>query len=432
MWCSQSIWFNEGIDVPVVDTLLLLRPTDSPTLFLQQLGRGLRRSAGKAVCTVLDFVGHHRKEFRFDRRFRALLGGSRKELETQIRGGFPFLPAGCHMELDAVAQEIVLQNIRESVPSRWSVKVAELRQLALHEPSVSMSRYLDETGLDLDDVYLGGKSWSDLCSDAGSAVRPSGPKEEVLRRACGRLLHIDDMVRIVAYRLFMSLEHAPEAGSLPRRERRLLRMLVGSVADSAVGKTTSLQDGSALLWTHPQVRTELLELLDVLAARLEHVHRPVATHPDVPLQVHARYSRVEILGAFGIGDGAKVAPWQTGVFWARDAGADLLAFTLDKTSGQFSPTTRYRDYAINRELIHWESQSVTRADSETGQRYQNHVALGSDVMLFARLRSDDRAFWFLGPATYLRHESELPMAVTWRLQYPLPGDLFATFAAAVA
>jgi hypothetical protein len=336
------------------------------------------------------------------------------------------------MELDPVAKEIVLQNVRDAVPSRWSVKVAELQRLALHEPSMSLSHYLDETGLDLDDVYLGGKSWSDLRSDAGLAVQPSGPKEEVLRRSCGRLLHIDDMVRIDAYRRFMSPVHAPEAGSLSGRERRLLRMLVASVTERALGKTTSLQDGSALLWTHPQVRAELLELLDVLAARLAHVHRPVATHPDVPLQVHARYSRVEILGAFGIGDSAKVAPWQTGVFWARDAGADLLAFTLDKTSGQFSPTTRYRDYAINRELIHWESQSVTRADSETGQRYQNHVALGSAVMLFARLRSDDRAFWFLGPATYVQHESELPMAVTWRLQYPLPGDLFATFAAAVA
>jgi hypothetical protein len=138
------------------------------------------------------------------------------------------------------------------------------------------------------------------------------------------------------------------------------------------------------------------------------------------------------LAAFGVGDGAKVAPWQTGVYWAKDANADLLAFTLDKTSGQFSPTTRYRDYAISRELIHWESQSVTREDSETGLRYQHHAARGSHVMLFARLRSDDRAFYFLGPATYVSHESELPMAVTWRLEHPLPGDLYASFAAVVA
>ena len=99
---------------------------------------------------------------------------------------------------------------------------------------------------------------------------------------------------------------------------------------------------------------------------------------------------------------------------------------------QFSPTTRYRDYAVSRDLIHWESQSATRADSDTGRRYQQHEALGSSIMLFARLRSDDRAFWFLGPASYVKHESELPMAVTWRLDHSLPGDLFAQFAAAVA
>ena len=116
----------------------------------------------------------------------------------------------------------------------------------------------------------------------------------------------------------------------------------------------------------------------------------------------------------------------------RASGADLLAFTLDKTSGDFSPTTRYRDYAISRDLIHWESQSTTRADSPTGLRYQNHVAMGRSILLFARARADDRAFWFLGPATYVGHDGEKPMAITWELHTPLPGDLFAAFAAAVA
>jgi superfamily II DNA or RNA helicase len=67
--------FNEGVDVPAVDTVLMLRPTESPTLFQQQLGRGLRKSKGKAFCTVLDFVGTHRKEFRFDRRYRRTARG---------------------------------------------------------------------------------------------------------------------------------------------------------------------------------------------------------------------------------------------------------------------------------------------------------------------------------------------------------------------
>jgi hypothetical protein len=150
------------------------------------------------------------------------------------------------------------------------------------------------------------------------------------------------------------------------------------------------------------------------------------------LQVHARYTRIEILAAVGEGEHARTPQWREGVYDAKTVGADLLAFTLDKTSGDFSPTTRYRDYAISPELIHWESQSTTRADSPTGRRYQNHVEMQRSILLFARTRQDDRAFWFLGPATYVRHEGERPMAVTWRLQTPLSGDLFTAFAAAVA
>lgn len=423
--------FNEGVDVPSVDTLLMLRPTESPTLFLQQLGRGLRRHHDKTVCTVLDFVGHHRTEFRFDRRLGALLGGSRRELEAQVKDGFPFLPAGCHMELDPVATRIVLESIKNAVPSRWSAKAEELRRIAKDEPGCTLRSFLAASGLGLEDVYGGGKAWSDLRAAAGLHVHASGPREQELRRACGRLLHVDDEVRIEGYRRLLVSDAAPDPERLSVRERRLLRMLVAAVVDKTVTKATSLADGCALLLSHPQVRAELLELLDVLADRIEHVTHPL-DEPEVPLRAHARYTRIEILAAFGIGEGAKVAPWQTGVYWAEQAKADLLAFTLDKTTGQFSPTTRYRDYAVSRELIHWESQSVTRADGETGLRYQQHVKKGSRIMLFARLRSSDRAFHFLGPATYVSHESEQPMAITWRLAYPLPGDLFATFAAAVA
>jgi superfamily II DNA or RNA helicase/HKD family nuclease len=424
--------FNEGVDVPVVDTLLLLRPTDSPTLFLQQLGRGLRKSYGKLQCTVLDFVGHHRKEFRFDRRFRALLGGTRRDLQREIEQGFPFLPAGCHMELDKVSQEIVLDNIRQAIPSKWSRKVEELRAMTQGGASVTLTGFLQEAELDVEDVYQGSKSWSDLRTDAGLTVLPAGPNEVVLRRACGRILHVDDRLRIDAYRRFLSSPTPPDVSSLPDRDRRLLRMLVASIADSALTAGTTLQEACALVWSHPQVLNELQELVDVLDASVTHLQHDLSSHPDVPLRVHGRYTRIEILAAFGIGANARVSPWQTGVYWANQAKADLLAFTLDKTSGQFSPTTRYHDYAISRDLMHWQSQSVTREDSETGLRYRNHVRLGSSILLFARLRTDDRAFWFLGPATYVKHESETPMSVTWRLYHPLPGDLFEQFAAAVA
>jgi len=424
--------FNEGIDVPVVDTVLFLRPTDSPTLFLQQLGRGLRLSRGKTVCTVLDFVGQHRKEFRFDRRFRALLGGSRKDLINQIENGFPFLPAGCQLELDAVAKERVLSNIRDAIPSQWTAKVSELRHLASNNAHITLAIFLDEMGFELDDVYIGGGSWSDLRSDAGLPVLVSGPHEESLRRACGRLRHVNDLERIQVWREWLRESSSGLPPNPTTRRLRLLRMLAASVTEQAIKRDTTLEEALKILRQHPQVGAELLELLDVLAERIDHVHPPWSGHADVPLQVHARYTRIEILAAVGVGDGARVAPWQSGVYWVREARIDLLAFTLDKTSGQFSPTTSYKDRAISRELIHWESQSTTRADSETGLRYRHHVEKGTSILLFARLRADDRAFWFLGPATYVSHESELPMAVTWRLQHSLPGDLYASFAAAVA
>lgn len=248
------------------------------------------------------------------------------------------------------------------------------------------------------------------------------------------MLHVDDVTRIDAFRRLLTSNEAPDPSNLSVVDRRFLRMLVASVASQVVTSATSLKDGAELLWGHPQVRAELLATLDVLRDRIDHVPIPMVGRPDVPLAVHARYTRIEILAAFGVGDdqSANVALWQAGVFWAKESKADLFAFTLDKSTGNFSPTTRYRDYAVSRDVIHWESQSVTRAESETGIRYQKHVEMGSAIMLFARLRTMDRAFYFLGPATYVKHEGELPMAVTWGLDHPLPGDLFASFAAAVA
>jgi superfamily II DNA or RNA helicase/HKD family nuclease len=422
--------FNEGVDVPSVDTLVMLRPTDSPTLFLQQLGRGLRRHPNKSACTVLDFVGLHRREFRFDRRLGALLGGTRKDIEQQVNHGFPFLPAGCHMELDPVASDRVLQSIRSAVPDQWPRKVEELRRIAVGRQRVTLSEYLEQTGLGLEDIYTSNHSWSELLDAGGLPVLDPGPLEVQFRRACGRLLHVDDASRIDAYREILSYPNPPK--ELSEARTRLVRMLVASIVGNTVSPTASLDEARELLWKHPQVRAELIELTDLLLGRIEHVAIALAERSTFPLSVHAQYTRIEILAAFGEGDHARVPTWREGVRFMRKERCDVFVFTLDKTSGRFSPTTRYRDYAISRDFIHWESQSTTKADSATGLRYRNHVANGSGVMLFARLKDDDRAFYFLGPAEYVKHESEMPMAITWRLKYPLPGDLFQSFAAAVA
>ncbi len=424
--------FNEGVDVPSVDTLLLLRPTESATLFLQQLGRGLRKEENKAVCTVLDFVGTHRKEFRFDLRLRGLLGGTRKGIQEQVEKGFPYLPAGCHMELDHVARDIVLNSLKSALPSRFNEKVAELRRMMDSGIDPSLGRFLDESGLELQDVYGSNKSWSDFLDAAGALMRENGPNEATLRRAIGRLLHIDDEERLSFYDSILGSSEEPDLAELSPREIRLLRMLVAAVCEQILAKDVTLEEGVTLLWAHPQILAELQEVFALLLNQIDHLHQSLTTNPNVPLQIHAKYTRIEMLAALGVGGYAKTRPWREGVLWVEDEQADVLAFTLDKSGGNFSPTTMYRDYAISRELIHWESQSNTRAESPTGRRYCNHTLMGTKIMLFARETTEDRAFWFLGPATYVSHESERPMAIEWKLDVPLPGDLYAEFVAAMA
>lgn len=425
--------FNEGVDVPNVDAILMLRPTESATLFLQQLGRGLRKAPGKAQCIVLDFVGQHRREFRFDRRFQALLGGTRADVIRQVEAGFPYLPAGCHMELDRLAMETVLRNLRNAIPRGIKAQVEQIQVMLSKHPDPSLAAFLTESSLDLPDIYGAGRCWSDLREAAGLPVAPAGPAETTLRKALSRLLHVTDSERLDVW-TFVATDDP--ASSLPLRTRRvvagLLAQLLDQVGTDLIEKDGSLEAGLAFLRQHPQVVEELQQLAPLLSDRADHLLHPLSGRADVPLAVHGRYTRQEILGAFGDASRSRTVEWREGVKWLRDERADLFTITLDKSGGSFSATTRYRDYAISPTLMHWESQSGTRAASPTGLRYQNHAERGSQVYLFCRLRPDDRAFWFLGPATYVRHEGERPMAITWRLEMPLPGDLFADFAVAVA
>ncbi len=234
--------FNEGVDIPSVDTLLLLRPTDSPTLFLQQLGRGLRKSAGKGACTVLDFVGTHRKEFRFDRRLRALLGGSRADVERQVRRDFPFLPAGCSFDLDPVAREIVLRSIREAIPTTWRERCEELRSLG----DLSLGEYLESSGLELEDVYASGHSWTEMRREIGFPTAAAGPAEHPLLRAVGRMLHVDDDERLETYPRLLRSDYPPALESLSPRERRLLRMLVSSLTTLTAASELRRRGGTGL------------------------------------------------------------------------------------------------------------------------------------------------------------------------------------------
>jgi hypothetical protein len=84
-----------------------------------------------------------------------------------------------------------------------------------------------------------------------------------------------------------------------RLDAGLYELLVTSLGRQVLKKDASLDDGRALVLAHPQICAELAELLDVLEARIDHVHWPLDTHRDVPLQAHARYTILVFLGLAG-------------------------------------------------------------------------------------------------------------------------------------
>jgi superfamily II DNA or RNA helicase/HKD family nuclease len=427
--------FNEGVDVPEIDTVMFLRPTESATIFLQQLGRGLRRTRTKECLTVLDFIGNAHENFRFDLRYRALTGATRREVEEQVERGFPLLPAGCSIQLDRESSRVVLDTLKRVIGSRFNSLVAELRQLG---PGTSMARFIGEAKLDLEDIYRNADwSWTRLKREAFPAaelqVADGLSGDETLLRGLSRLLHLDDLDRIAFYRRVLSAPVAPRVGELTVAERRMLEALLITLFHRAEEDT---QRALGRLGDAPQVRAEMLEVLDILDDRAAHETVKISDvisadrWCDVPLAVHARYSRDDVLAAIGRATLAgSRGQKQTGVLWEEALSADVFFVTLEKSEKNYSPTTRYRDYAIAPDLFHWESQSMTREASATAQRYIHHRSRGSEILLFVREKQSlaggrTAPFMFLGPADYVQHSGERPVAFVWKLRRAMPLDFF--------
>ncbi|MCC2593943.1 DUF3427 domain-containing protein [Tessaracoccus sp. OS52] len=415
--------FNEGVDIPDVDTLLFLRPTDSATIFLQQLGRGLRRTPDKPVLTVLDFVGHHRKEFNLAQRYRAVVGGSRKALKEQVERGFPYLPSGSQIILDEITQKQVLENIRSQVATRWKHFLEEMRAMG----DVDLSTFLNQSGVELSDLLSKG-SFTRLRRDANLGTAEGGRHEAYLLGRLKALAHVDDVDRHSAYRTLLE-ENAPRRDELVGEWGTWARMLFFSLWPGGGGFAT-VEEGLEALREEHAFRAEAVQLLDWALERAQHVAAPlVGRLVDTPLRSHARYTREELAAALQYAT-MKRPPsnLREGVFYSRELDVDALLVTLVKSEQHFSPTTMYRDYAINSSLFHWESQSQTGLASPTGQRYVNQGTNGTEVTLFVRPTGawefgKGAPYMLLGDVDIVDHRGEKPIAITWKLRRNMPPEI---------
>ncbi len=398
--CTVDL-FNEGVDVPEIDTVLFLRPTESATVFIQQLGRGLRNHPDKGALTVLDFVGRQNQQFRLDLRYRALTGLSRTELARAVRAEFPSLPPGSHIRLDRVTERAVLNNLKKAIPLRQDTLIDELRRMSAAGVPMRLCNFLEETGLEAEDIYRGGRSFWSLRHAAG-LERSQAPNA---RRAAS-FLHVDDRHRHTAYL------GALRSGASTESET-YARMLAFPLCRTV--DLSALEDA---------VRNEAEQLLEALEPRL--ANRPLLAR-DLPFALHSAYSRDEIAAPFR----DNPESMRQGTFYVEPMELDLHLVTLRKSERHFSPTTRYHDYLISPDQLHWESQSTTTLGSPTGQR----LTQGEGRHLFF-IREDKALdgrtspFVCAGFARPVVYESERPIKITWKLEHAVPDHFYIRFRAA--
>jgi hypothetical protein len=366
---------------------------------------------------VLDFIGQHRREFRFDVRYRALTGSTRAGLVRDVEQGFPFLPSGCRLLLDRVAQEVVLANVRQGLRGGRKVLIDDVRS----HGDLSLPRYLEASGHELPDVYgRAGESWTALRRDAGFATAAPGPREDELLRRVSGLVHVDDLERAAVYQRLMQ-PGGPELGDLTAADRVLAHMLVYTVWPD-LGGHGSIDDALETLRAHPAVVEEAGVLMALGADAARTVPEPLGI-PGVELRSHCTYRRDEILAGIGWADGSRKTRGQAaGVVYSEATNVDALLVTLRKEEKEFAPSTRYRDYPMSHQLFHWESQNSTTLASAAGRRYVDGT---SHVLLFVRTARNDEfgggaPFLCLGTARPVDHRGERPISITWSLDRPMP------------
>ena len=414
--------FNEGVDIPDVNTLLLLRPTQSPVVFQQQIGRGLRLSLGKQSCLVLDFVGTYSQDFRFDILLRALTGQNRLAIKDSVDKGFGSLPTGCHIQFDRVARERVLASLKSSLKLNVTRLTAELVAWATAKDhtKIKLKEFLLENEIDISDIYSGNHYWTELKRLAHLPTLAKGVREDELSRRVASILYVDDIEILNAWH--QALVH-----------KKIDATRVQILAHTFLVRQSELINPAQfmlLIEQHPAIKDELIEVIEW---RIEQSIQPYCHLDGIPpswvLSLHNRYSRSDIITAISYANATKRPAFREGCLAISDSKIELMFVTLDKSEG-FDERVQYHDYAISPKLFHWQSQNVASSTNNTGLRYLNSVAEplanGWKFFLFVR-ENKNAAFAALGEALLIKTEGERPISITWELKNAMPIELFRHF-----
>jgi superfamily II DNA or RNA helicase/HKD family nuclease len=415
--------YNEGVDIPKINTIMFLRPTESLTVFLQQLGRGLRISEGKDCLTVLDFVGQANRNYNFREKFMAMVSRNSRGLEKEITEGFPDMPKGCYIQLERRAQEIILDNIKQAVRLKSQLKDRVTTFTKDSGKPLTLENFIEYYQMDLKEIYSK-TSFSRLKANSGLISDFHDDLELLMRKAFLKLCSIDSRRWIKFLLNIFNAENLTSFQHLSPGDLRMWNMFQYTVWKKSLKDSgfKSPKDAIERIRKCVPLLKELMELLELRLKSINFTDRKVDLGFDCPLDLHCNYTRDQILVAMDYKNPQNV---KEGVKFIPEWKIDLLFVTLNKNEKDYSPTTLYDDYSINETLFHWQSQSTTSVNSTTGNRYIHHRKSGNKILLFVRENKEDKTgavpYTFLGPVEYQSHEGTRPISIIWKLETPIPG-----------
>ena len=423
--------YNEGVDIPEVNTILFLRPTESLTVFLQQLGRGLRLSEGKECLTVLDYVGQAHVNYNFEEKFRALIGKTNNSVKNYIENGFLSLPKGCYIQLEKEAKEYILRNIKSAANTKSNL-LNKLRTFKGDtELELTLENFLNYHNLSLVDFYGKSKdrSFARMCVMAEQRTDFNDENEDIITKKLCNLFFINSR-RFIEFvvSLIRSYDDISNV-HFSNEEGLMLNMMYYIFYNDAPQKIglKSLKEGINKLLNNKVMMNEVCDILDYNYKHLDFIDKKVDLGYDCPLDLHCDYSTDVIMCAFGYYNEEKKPAFREGVKYFEDKKTDIFFITLNKSDKDFSPSTLYEDYAINERLFHWQTQSKTSIQSATGQRYINHLKNGNKIALFVREHKTrdglTSPFTYLGTCEYRSHSGNKPISFVWELHGDIPPSM---------
>lgn len=421
--------FNEGVDIPEIDTVLFLRPTESLTVFLQQLGRGLRLSEGKDCLTVLDFVGNSRPEYDFESKFRALIGKTTTSVQKEIEDDFPHLPLGCSIVLEKKTKETILENIKKATSLNVNQLITKIINFQ-HQTNLplSLNNFIELYHIPIQTIYKK-HSWSRLCQRAGVISDFNNTNEKQIYSTISNkwlstnsTSYFNFILKIAKLNFNINIDDYDENG------KAMLLMLHYDVWQNA-GGYESLEQSIKSIGKNKILVDEIIEVLEILIDKVDFKEIDIQLPYKQPLKLHARYTRDQILVAFGLSTFEKKSSSREGVAENVDLNTELLFINLIKSEENFSPTTMYDDYAISETLFHWQSQNSSRPDIGRGLSYIKHQKNNKKILLFIREKANDEkgnsmGYVFIGEGNFKENEGEKPMNIKWELNEPIPNYLW--------